>query len=122
MLAAAALAGSGVVPGGPLAAYSAGLGLAVLSSLAGFALLGRATTRSGHGFAVLLLALFLARVALTGSFGLALFRLAPGVLAVGLLALAGYHFVFMVIEIALIARPPRGARETSRRSVLHAPR
>jgi hypothetical protein len=58
----------------------------------------------GRAFVGLLLGLFLARVALVGAFGLALYVVAPAHLASGLLSLVGFHFIFAVFEIVLLAR------------------
>jgi hypothetical protein len=87
-----------------LPAYLAGLALAAGSSLVGFALLRRGLAVGSHAFVALLLGLFLGRVALVGVFGLALYALAPAHLASGLLSLVGYHFVFALVEVALLAR------------------
>jgi hypothetical protein len=87
-----------------LPAYLAGLALAAGSSIVGFRLLGRANRLSAHAFVSLLLGLFLGRVTLVGAFGLALNLAAPAHLASGLLSLVGFHFIFAVSEIVLLAR------------------
>jgi hypothetical protein len=51
-----------------------------------------------------LLGLFLGRVCLVGLFGLALRGLAPHHLASGLLSLVGFHFIFALLEVTLLAR------------------
>jgi hypothetical protein len=87
-----------------LPAYAAGIVLAAGSSLGGLALLRRRMRSGGRAFAGLLLGLFLGRVALVGAFGLALSVVAPAHLVSGLLSLVGFHFIFAVLEIVLLAR------------------
>lgn len=97
--------GSGrLAAGGDLSAYVAGLVLAAGSAIGGFGLLGRGRSLALPRFVGLLLGLFLARVALVGAFGLALYVLAPAHLVSGLLSLVGFHFIFAVVEIVLLAR------------------
>lgn len=99
----------GAQGGGDLSIYAGGLALAAAASLGGFALLRWGIARGSELFLTILLGLFLGRVALIALFGLAIIRFAPAHLAVGLLSLAGFHFIFAVIEITLLARPSRGA-------------
>jgi hypothetical protein len=87
-----------------LPAYLAGLVVAAGSAIGGFGLLGRGRGLAPRRFVGLLLGLFLGRVALIGVFGLALHVLAPAHLAAGLLSLVGFHFIFAVVEVALLAR------------------
>jgi hypothetical protein len=90
--------------GSDLPAYLAGLIVAAGSAIGGFGLLGRGRRLAPRRFVGLLLGLFLGRVVLIGVFGLALHVLAPAHLAAGLLSLVGFHFIFAVVEVALLAR------------------
>ncbi len=87
-----------------LPAYAGGIVLAAGSSLGGLALLRRRMRSRARAFAGLLLGLFLGRVVLVGAFGLALYVVAPAHLVSGLLSLVGFHFIFAVLEIVLLAR------------------
>jgi hypothetical protein len=87
-----------------LPAYLAGITLAAASSLVGFALLRRAVVTGSRGFVGLLMGVFLGRVLLVGLFGLVLLAAAPAQLAVGLFSLVGFHFLFAVVEVSLLAR------------------
>jgi hypothetical protein len=82
----------------------AGLLLAAAGSVGGFLLLSRAAGRESGSFLAWLLGVFLGRVALVASVGLTLYALAPAHLALGLVSLVGFHFLFAVIEVALLAR------------------
>lgn len=101
--------------GSALAPFSAGLLLATGSSLLGFTLLQRHVRSSGSGFTALLMGLFLGRIALAALFGLALYTSAPAHLAMGLLSLAGFHFVLMLLEIVVLARSGRAPRDADAR-------
>jgi hypothetical protein len=99
-----------------VAPFGAAVLLATGSSLAGAAALMRGMALSSSAFLRLLLGVFLGRVALVALFGIALYSLAPAHLAVGLLSLVGFHFVFAMTEVVLLARKPSagpGRRETS---------
>ncbi|MFN2433054.1 MAG: hypothetical protein ABR599_09640 [Gemmatimonadota bacterium] len=106
VLGAGALASAaGRVAPAAFATGAVGCSLAAASSVAGFAALARARVGNARAFAAALVGLFLGRVALVGLYGLALRVIAPAHVALGLVALAGFHFVFTVLEIRLLARP-----------------
>lgn len=92
-----------------VSAYLAGLALAWGSAAGGFALLRRGLARGSRAFTALLLGVFLARLALVALFGLGLLALAPVHVVTGLVSLVGFHFVFAMVEVALLSRSgPRG--------------
>jgi hypothetical protein len=96
---------------GAFAAFAAGLALAVAASVGGVAVLRWGLARSAGAFTALLLGVFLGRVVLVGVFGLVVYALAPAHLATGLLSLVGFHFIFAVTEIAILARSRPAGRD-----------
>ena len=92
---------------GAVAAVAGGLALAAAVSLAGALARGRARRAGARTFRAVLLGSFLGRLALLGLYGLALLAVAPTHLAAGLVSLAGFHFVFTVLEVASLARMRR---------------
>ena len=115
LLGAATLESGRLGAASDLPAYLAGLIVAAGSAIGGFGLLGRGRDLAPRGFVGLLLGLFLSRVALIGVFGLALHVLAPAHLAAGLLSLVGFHFIFAVVEVALLARTGAAGRGTGQK-------
>ena len=64
----------------------------------------------------MLLGSFLGRLVLLVLYGLALLAVAPAHLAAGLVSLAGFHFVFTVLEVASLVRPRRRAGRSEGRA------
>ncbi len=94
----------GFLPREGLRAGAAGVVLAAAASLGGFALLRRGIDLPSRAFSMLLVGIFLGRVALVVAFGVALYLLDRERLAVGLLSLVGFHFVYAMIEVSLLIR------------------